>query len=84
MLLTRYAQIATTQDKKTTYLVRQPLRSRKPLLTTPFQDFARSQLDYALGNNPMSGAPSTPSVNVKTLRYVPSLLIITSVRFHSL
>ena len=23
----------------------------------PFQDFALSQLDYALGDNPMSGAP---------------------------
>jgi len=37
MLLTRYAQIATTQDKKKHYL-----------------EFARSQLDYALGNNTMS------------------------------
>ncbi|KAI0306950.1 family 9 glycosyl hydrolase [Multifurca ochricompacta] len=37
MLLTRYAQIATTQEKKKNYL-----------------DFAQSQLDYALGNNPMS------------------------------
>ncbi|KAH9994083.1 glycoside hydrolase family 9 protein [Russula compacta] len=37
MLLTRYAQIATTQDKTNNYL-----------------EFARSQLDYALGNNPMS------------------------------
>jgi len=37
MLLTRYAQIATTQNKKKNYL-----------------DFSRSQLDYALGNNPMS------------------------------
>jgi endoglucanase len=62
MLLTRYAQIATTQDKKTNYLVRPSPRSRKALLITPFQAFARSQLDYALGNNPMSGAPSTPEV----------------------
>lgn len=37
MLLTRYAQIATTQDRAKRYT-----------------DFARSQLDYALGNNPMS------------------------------
>ncbi|KAI0248718.1 glycoside hydrolase family 9 protein [Lactifluus subvellereus] len=37
MLLTRYAQIATTQDKKRNYL-----------------EFAQSQLDYALGSNPMS------------------------------
>jgi len=37
MLLTRYAQIATTQHKAKSYL-----------------DFARSQLDYALGDNPMS------------------------------
>ncbi|KAI9513161.1 family 9 glycosyl hydrolase [Russula earlei] len=37
MLLTRYARIATTQEKRRSYL-----------------DFARSQLDYALGNNPMS------------------------------
>ncbi|KAH9960515.1 glycoside hydrolase family 9 protein [Russula dissimulans] len=37
MLLTRYAQIATTQDRKKSYLA-----------------FAQSQLDYALGNNPMS------------------------------
>ncbi|KAN0126633.1 glycoside hydrolase family 9 protein [Russula decolorans] len=37
MLLTRYAQIATTKDKAKSYL-----------------DFARSQLDYALGDNPMS------------------------------
>jgi len=37
MLLTRYAQIATTQDKKKSYLA-----------------LAQSQVDYALGNNPMS------------------------------
>ncbi|KAF5388139.1 hypothetical protein D9615_000265 [Tricholomella constricta] len=36
MLLTRYAPLATTPDKKASYL-----------------KFARSQLDYVLGNNPM-------------------------------
>lgn len=36
MLLTRYAQIATTQDKKRNYLVRPQPRSRKTLLVTPF------------------------------------------------
>ncbi|KAH9002361.1 family 9 glycosyl hydrolase [Lactarius hatsudake] len=37
MLMTRYAQIATTQAKRTNYL-----------------DFSQTQLDYALGRNPMS------------------------------
>jgi len=37
MLFTRYAQIASTSDKKRSYL-----------------NFAQSQLDYALGKNPMS------------------------------
>ncbi|KAI9447798.1 family 9 glycosyl hydrolase [Lactarius indigo] len=37
MLLTRYAQIATTQEKTRNYL-----------------DFSQTQLDYALGRNPMS------------------------------
>jgi endoglucanase len=64
MLLTRYAQIATTQDKKQSYLVRLPLRSPKVFLITPFQDFALSQLNYALGNNSMSGASSMPRSNV--------------------
>ncbi len=34
MLLTRYAQIATTQNKKQNYLVRPQLRSCKTLLVT--------------------------------------------------
>ena len=59
MLLTRYAQIATTQNKTKNYIVRPPLQSRKVFLITRSQEFANSQLDYALGNNPMSGMPST-------------------------
>jgi endoglucanase len=59
MLLTRYAQIATTQNKTKNYIVRPPLYSRKVFLITRSQEFANSQLNYALGNNSMSGMPST-------------------------
>jgi endoglucanase len=59
MLLTRYAQIATTQNKTKSYLVRPLLQTRKVFLITRSQEFANSQLDYALGKNPMSGMPST-------------------------
>ncbi len=57
MLLTRYAQIATTRDKAKGYLVG-PVASSISIShhVAYFQDFARSQLDYVLGDNPMSGA----------------------------
>lgn len=46
MLMTRYANIASTDDKKRQYL-----------------NFAQSQVDYWLGNNPMSGTCSAPTAD---------------------
>ncbi|KAI0321872.1 family 9 glycosyl hydrolase [Amylostereum chailletii] len=60
MLLTRYAQIASTQDKKNTYLATISWSLVK-------QSFAQRQIDYVLGNNSMSAPyivgsnPNSPS-----------------------
>ena len=63
MLLTRYAHIATTQEKSNNYLVRLlPLFSPRKCVTLSLiiisKNFSQAQIDYALGKNPMSGTYS--------------------------
>ncbi|KAJ7781381.1 glycoside hydrolase family 9 protein [Mycena metata] len=61
MLLTRYAPMASTSDKKASYTVRVYFFLRTRLASEISfllsQKFAQNQLDYVLGKNSMSGIP---------------------------
>lgn len=54
MLMTRYAPIASSGDKTTSYLV--GLLLYIDYYSWFCQNFAQNQMNYALGKNPMSGS----------------------------
>ena len=55
MLLNRYVPLASTQTKKQDYYVNIHRLSRSSVIDHGTQNFAKSQVEYALGYNPMSG-----------------------------
>ena len=55
MLLIRYAPLATSSKKTTDYMVLRSLIRFNLSLTYISKAFAKTQLDYTLGNNPMQG-----------------------------
>jgi hypothetical protein len=52
-LLLRYAPLASTSDKTTSYTVSQPSHLSGQRIYS--QNFAQGQIDYMLGKNPMNG-----------------------------